>query len=165
MVLTLFQQAINMDKNDLKILSLLQQDANQSIGDIAEQVGISKSSCWRRVKSLEANNVIRGSYTILNPEKVNLPLMVYISIKTDQHNQRWYQQFKKVTDSLPQVLEVHRMTGDLDYLIKAVVTDMRGYDQLYKELVQVSFTDVSAAFVMEHLKQTTELPLDYAAAL
>lgn len=156
---------LKIDSSDIAILKLLQQDASQSIGDIAKKVGMSKSSCWRRVKNLQKNKVIRGSYTVLNPEKVNLPLMVYISIKTDQHNAQWYQHFKEVTDSLPQILEVHRMTGDLDYLIKAVVTDMRGYDHLYKELVKVSFTDVSAAFVMEHLKQTTELPLDYAAAL
>ena len=93
---------------------------------------------------------------------MNLVLTVYISIRTNQHNNTWAEEFRQVVSDLPQVLEVNRMSGDLDYLIKAVVTDMKGYDQLYKKLIKADLFDVSSSFVMEKMKQTTLLPLDHA---
>ncbi|WP_028468194.1 Lrp/AsnC family transcriptional regulator [Neptunomonas japonica] len=150
-----------MDKQDRAILELLQRDASLSIGDVAERVGISKSACWRRIQKLEQDNVISARVTLLNQEQVNLPLTVYISIRTNQHNDQWAEQFKKVIEEIPLVLEVYRMSGDLDYLIKAVVTDMPGYDRLYKSFIKADLFDVSSSFVMETMKQTTQLPLEY----
>ncbi|WP_293266919.1 Lrp/AsnC family transcriptional regulator [Neptunomonas sp.] len=150
-----------LDKQDRAILELLQRDASLSIGDVAERVGISKSACWRRIQKLEQDNVICARVTLLNQEQVNLPLTVYISIRTNQHNDQWAEQFKKVIEEIPLVLEVYRMSGDLDYLIKAVVTDMPGYDRLYKSFIKADLFDVSSSFVMETMKQTTQLPLEY----
>nr|WP_010133228.1 Lrp/AsnC family transcriptional regulator [Microbulbifer agarilyticus] len=150
---------LKLDKQDRSILELLQRDAGRSVGDIAEQVGISKSACWRRIQRLEKEQVIRERVTLLNPEKVNLPLTVYISVRTNRHNDAWSNHFREVVAGIPEILEVHRMSGDLDYLVKAVVTDMPGYDRLYKELIKADLFDVSSSFVMETMKQTSELPL------
>ncbi|AQQ67181.1 transcriptional regulator [Microbulbifer agarilyticus] len=151
---------LKLDKQDRSILELLQRDAGRSVGDIAEQVGISKSACWRRIQRLEKEQVIRERVTLLNPEKVNLPLTVYISVRTNRHNDAWSNRFREVVAGIPEILEVHRMSGDLDYLVKAVVTDMPGYDRLYKELIKADLFDVSSSFVMETMKQTSQLPLN-----
>lgn len=150
---------IDLKKQDVAILTLLQQDATLSVEAIADKVGTSKSACWRRIQKFEEQGVITGRHAVLDPSKVNLALTVYISIRTNQHNEDWYASFRDYCDSLVEVLEVHRMTGDLDYLVKAVVSDMNGYDQLYKKIVKADLLDVSAAFVMETMKQTTQLPL------
>ncbi len=150
-----------MDKLDRNILNLLQRDAGLSVGELAENVGISKSACWRRIQKLESTGVIRERVALLNQESLNLPLTVYISVRTNQHNDKWADEFQRVTRDIPGVLEVYRMSGDLDYLIKAVVADMPGYDRLYKELIKADLYDVSSSFVMETMKQTTCLPLDH----
>ncbi|WP_323846810.1 Lrp/AsnC family transcriptional regulator [Microbulbifer magnicolonia] len=150
-----------ISRQDRQILELLQRDATLSVGDIAERVGISKSACWRRIHKFEEEGVIRERVTLLNQDKVNLPLTVYIAIRTNQHNDQWAAQFSRVVQGIAEILEVHRMSGDLDYLIKAVVTDMPGYDRLYKELIKADLFDVSSSFVMETMKQTTQLPLNY----
>ena len=148
-----------MDKQDLLLLRSIQQDSSLSTGELAEKVGMSKSACWRRLQKLTADGVIKKQVAILDAQKLNLPLTVYISIRTNEHNDNWASQFQEVTKKLPGILEVHRMSGDLDYLLKAVVEDMQGYDKLYKQLIKAELFDVSSSFVMETMKQTTELPL------
>jgi len=112
------------------------------------------------LQKLEEEGVIRGRVALLNPEKVNLPLTAYISVKTNQHNDQWARKFQNVAQAIPGLLEAYRMSGDLDYLIKVVVEDMAGYDRLYKELIAADLFGVSSSFVMETLKYTTQLPLD-----
>lgn len=148
-----------MNNTERKLLRHMQRDAALSVAELAELTGISKSACWRRIQKLEAAGIIRGRVTLLEPAAVNLPLTVFISVKTRQHNERWAQNFQQVTDNIPGVLEVYRMGGEIDYLIKAVVRDMPGYDALYQQLIKADLFDVSASFVMEALKQSTELPL------
>ena len=149
-----------MDNFDHNILALMQTDVSLSVGEIAERVALSKTACWRRIQKLEEAGVIRGKVALLNPEALNLGLSVYVSIRTNQHNEDWARQFGAVIDQIPEVLEVYRMSGDLDYLLKAVVSDMPGYDRLYKKLIEADLFDVSSSFVMETIKQTTALPLD-----
>ncbi|RLQ21331.1 winged helix-turn-helix transcriptional regulator [Seongchinamella sediminis] len=148
-----------MDSTERTLLRHMQRDAALSVAELAELTGISKSACWRRIQKLEAKGMIRGRVTLLEPATVDLPLTVFISVKTNQHNERWAQHFQQVTENMPGVLEVYRMGGEVDYLIKAVVRDMPGYDALYQQLIKADLFDVSASFVMEALKQTTELPL------
>jgi Lrp/AsnC family transcriptional regulator len=150
-----------LDNYDRKILQLLQGDAGLSVGDVADRVGMSKSACWRRIQKFEQDGIIKQRVTLLNADKVNLPLMVYISIRTNKHNAEWSGNFREVVSKIPEILEVHRMSGDLDYLIKAVVSDMPGYDRLYQQLIKADLFDVSSSFVMETMKQTTELPLSH----
>lgn len=151
-----------MDNFDRKILEIMQRDASLSVGEIADRVALSKTACWRRIQKLERAGVIRGKVALLNPQALNLGLTVYISVRTNQHNDQWAQQFSAVVEDIPEILEVYRMSGDLDYLMKAVVSDMAGYDRLYKKLIVVDLFDVSSSFVMETLKQTTALPLGLA---
>jgi len=150
-----------MDKIDRTILMLVQEDASLPVALIAERVGVSKSACWRRIQKLESMGIILERVTILDQAKINLPLTVYISVRTNQHNDTWMQHFNQVLQDIPEVMEIHRMSGDLDYLIKAVVTDMPGYDKLYKKIIRADLHDVSSSFVMETTKQTTRLPLNH----
>lgn len=150
---------VHMDKIDRNILSRLQVDASLSVGDLADIVDISKSACWRRIQKLEASGVIRGRVTLLDAASLGLDLTVFISLRTNQHNEKWARQFRSVVENIPGVLEVHRMGGDVDYLIKAVVPDMPGYDRLYQQLIKADLFDVTASFVMETIKETSELPL------
>ena len=149
-----------MQKSDLKLLELVQADAALSVGRLAEQVGMSKSACWRRLQRLEEEGVIGERVTLLNPEALGLSLTVYISVRTNQHNENWAANFRRVVESIPGVLEAYRMGGAVDYLLKVVVRDMPDYDRLYQQLIEADLFDVSAGFVMEKIKHTTELPLD-----
>jgi Lrp/AsnC family transcriptional regulator len=148
-----------MNKLDASILYRLQADASLSVGSLADIVGISKSACWRRIQKLEQEGVIQQRVTLLNAAALDLSLTVFISIKTNQHNQEWASKFKAVVADIPGILEVYRMGGELDYLIKAVVRDMPDYDQLYQQLIRADLFDVTSSFVMEEIKHTTALPL------
>lgn len=148
-----------MDNTDRQILSRLQADAALSVGDLAEMVGVSKSACWRRIQKLEQSGIIQGRVTLLDAAALDLSLTVFISIRTNQHNEKWSKQFKAVVEGIPGILEVYRMGGELDYLIKAVVKDMPDYDKLYQQLISADLFDVTSNFVMEEIKFTTRLPL------
>jgi len=148
-----------MNNTDKAILNRLQKDASLSVGELAEKVGISKSACWRRIQKLEQEGVIRGQVTLLDAATLGLSLTVFISIKTNQHNEKWARKLRTVVERIPGILEVYRMGGEADYLLKAIVRDMPDYDRLYKELISVDLFDVTAGFVMEEIKHTTELPL------
>ncbi len=153
------QGELNVDKLDRAILSHLQVDAGLSVGDLAQIVGVSKSACWRRIQKLEKDGVIRSRVTLLNAAALNLSLTVFISIKTNQHNEKWAKKFRAVVDGIPGILEVYRMGGEADYLLKAIVSDMPDYDRLYQELIKADLFDVTSGFVMEEIKYTTQLPL------
>ena len=151
-----------MDKKDRAILGALQKDAAMTVSDIADQIGLSKSACWRRIQALEDDGVISARVTLLNQEKLGLHLTVYARIRTHQHTQEWFNRFYAMVTTMPNVMEVHRLSGDVDYLIRAVVPDMRSYDEMYKEMIsKCDLYDVSSSFSMETIKYTTALPLDY----
>jgi Lrp/AsnC family transcriptional regulator len=153
---------MHIDSVDQNILGHIQRDASLPISLLAERVALSKTACWRRLKRLEAAGVIRQRVTLLDAKALNLGLMVYISVRTAEHSQQWNEMFSQVVASIPQILEVNRMSGDPDYLLKAVVTDMAGYDRLYKKLIAADILDISSSFVMEEVKMTTELPLGFS---
>jgi Lrp/AsnC family transcriptional regulator len=150
---------MQLDRQDIVLLSILQKDSSQSVGELADTVGMSKSACWRRLQKLEKEGVIRQRVALLDANALNLSLTVYISVRTNQHNDEWAATFQRATELIPGVLEVYRMSGDLDYLIKAVVADMPDYDRLYKQLIKADIYDVSSSFVMETLRHTKCLPL------
>lgn len=148
------------DTIDAKILRELQQDASISLDQLGERVALSRNACWRRVRALEDAGVIRGRVALIDPAAVGLGLMVFMQIRTHSHDPDWQRKFKRATQTIPGILSVYRMTGDLDYLIRARVADMAGYDALYQQLIaQVPIADVSASFVMEEIKDSTALPL------
>lgn len=151
---------MDFDILDMKILQHLQRDCSVSIDKLGERVGLSRNAVWRRIKGLEESGLITNRVALVDPQKLGLDLLVFIQIRTSEHDERWRMQLSQVVQTLPQVLSAHRMTGDLDYLVMARVANMAEYDKLYQLLTaQVSMRDVSASFVMESLKNTTELPV------
>lgn len=151
-----------MDRIDRAILKALQEDATMTVTDLARSVGLSKSACWRRIQNLEESGIIGARVTLLNQHALGLNLTVFAAIRTHEHSKDWFDQFHAVTTSMPNVMEVHRLSGDVDYLVRAVVPDMNRYDEMYKELIsRVNLYDVSSSFSMETIKYTTALPLDY----
>ncbi|MDJ0950199.1 MAG: Lrp/AsnC family transcriptional regulator [Alphaproteobacteria bacterium] len=152
-----------MDAIDRKILSCLQGDTTLSIAEIGERVGLSATPCWRRIQMMEKMGVIERRVALLNPEKLNVGTTVFVGIRTDQHNIRWLEKFAKAVAEIPEIVEVYRMSGEVDYLLRVVVPDIAGYDLIYKRLIAaVDLSDVSSAFAMERIKHTTALPLTYA---
>lgn len=151
-----------MDAKDKAILNALQGDADLTVAELAERIGMSKSACWRRIQSLEEDGVIGARVTLLNQEKLGLDLTVYSMIRTHEHTADWFAGFHSMVASMPNVMEVHRLAGNVDYLIRAVVPDMQSYDEMYKEMIsRVDLYDVSSSFSMETIKYTTALPLDH----
>ncbi|MEN3109691.1 Lrp/AsnC family transcriptional regulator [Uliginosibacterium paludis] len=151
-----------MDKFDIAILSRLQADCSVSLNDLAEEVSLGSTACWRRVQKLEESGYIRGRVAVLDRRKLNVGVSVFVSVSTSQHNQAWIDRFHEIVSEIPEVVEVYRMAGDTDYLMRVVVPDIEAYDGVYKRLIQVpGLSDVNSAFAMEQIKYTTELPLKY----
>jgi Lrp/AsnC family transcriptional regulator len=150
-----------LDRIDRQILALLQGDASLAIQQIAERVGLSVNPCWRRIRQMEQAGVISSRVALVNPEKVGLGLTVYVRVKTREHSADWARRLNEVIAAMPEILECHRIGGDVDYLLKVVVEDMAGYDRTYKALIErlPSLADVSALFSMERLKSTSALPI------
>ncbi|WP_198411825.1 Lrp/AsnC family transcriptional regulator [Microvirga flavescens] len=152
-----------MDDFDRRILAALQADATLTVGELAERVGISSGPCWRRIQKLEKAGIIKKRVAILDRDLLNVGVTVFIAVKTSQHNAAWLEKFQKALKDIPEILDFYRMSGDVDYLIRAVVPDIKAYDDLYKELIsRVDFTDITSMFAMQEIKSTTEIPLSYA---
>lgn len=150
-----------MDAIDKKILQALQSDSSGSIADIADRAGVSQTPCWRRIKKLEEAGVIEKRVALLNPKVLNLTMTAYVMVKTAHHDENWLRRFSDGVEHIPEIVEIHRMAGDIDYLLKVVAGNMSEYDAIYKRLIQVAeLSDVSASFSMECIKTTTQLPLD-----
>lgn len=151
-----------MDDMDRKILKCLQADATLSISEISERIGLSQTPCWRRIQNLESTGVIQKRVALLDRTKLNVGVTVFVSLKTNQHNLEWLQEFDRIVADIPEVLEFYRMSGGVDYLLKIVVPDIAAYDAVYKRLIEkIDLFDVSSAFAMEEIKCETQLPLAY----
>lgn len=152
-----------LDDMDVKILRILQQDCTRAVADIGKEVGLSTTPCWRRIQKLEELGVIRRRVAVLDAQKVNAGVTVFVSIKTDQHSLDWLERFHKAVVDFPEVAEFYRMSGEVDYLLRVVVRDIAAYDAFYKKLIsRIDISKVSSAFAMEQIKYTTALPLEFA---
>lgn len=152
-----------LDRLDRRILDLLQEDGSLGAQQVADRIGLSKAPCWRRIQRLRAEGVIERIVALVNPKAVNVATTVFVTIKTGHHSAAWFEQFATAVAAIPEVIEVFRMSGDVDYLMRVVVPDIDTYDVVYKRLIgAVDCSDVSASFAMKTLKTTTVLPLDYA---
>ncbi len=152
-----------MDDFDKKILKCLQEDATISTSALSEKVGLSTTPCWRRVQILEEKGFIEKRVAIVNKKKLNLSLTVIVNIKTSQHSKDWLDCFKKSIMHIPEVAEVLRLSGETDYSLKILVPNIEEYDRVYQEIISKidDLYDVSSSFVMEEIKSTTKLPLNY----
>ena len=149
-----------MDEIDIKILKLLQQDCNLPASEIAETVGLSTSPCWKRIAKLRETGIIKQQLSILDAAKLGFGLTAYVSIKTGEHSGTWLNEFSKTVTDMPEVMEFHRMAGDVDYMLKVIVADIDSFDKFYKRLIGSSaINEVTSRFSMEKIKETTELPL------
>ncbi|WP_312166856.1 Lrp/AsnC family transcriptional regulator [Phenylobacterium sp.] len=149
-----------LDPIDRRILRELQADATIPVAELAERVGLSQTPCWKRVKRLTDEGVIERKVALLAREKLDLGLVVFVSVRTSRHDEEWLALFAKGASSLPEVVEVYRLAGETDYLLKVVVSDIASYDRFYKRLIATApLTDVSSAFAMEQIKFTTALPV------
>lgn len=154
---------MTLDEFDRRLLALLQEDAALSVNELAEKVGLSPSPCWRRIQKLEAEGYIRARVALLDPKKMNVGVTVFAAIRTNQHHADWLAAFSRAVVGIPEIVEVYRMSGQIDYMLRIVVPDIDAYDQVYKRLIAaIELYDVSSTFAMEVLKSTTVLPLDYA---
>lgn len=151
-----------MDDKDKKILTLLQEDAMMPVAEVASHVGLSTTPCWRRIQKLEEEGVIRKRVALLDRHKLNVGVTVFVAVKTRHHVTDWLEKFKNALDTIPEVVEAYRLSGDIDYLLRIVVPDIEAYDSVYKSLIEmVEFSDVSSSFAMEDMKFTTALPVKY----
>jgi Lrp/AsnC family transcriptional regulator len=155
-------EKITLDTFDKRILHALQENAMLSLADLAVEAKLSPTPTWRRVQRLELAGVIARRVALLDAKKINLGVTVFVGIKTNQHNQAWLDRFAAAVAEIPEIAEVYRMSGDIDYLLRVVVPDIAGYDAVYRRLIKsIELFDVSSSFAMEQMKFTTTLPLDY----
>lgn len=154
---------MSLDAIDRRILAVLQEDATLPVQDVAERAGLSASPCWRRIQKLEQSGYIRARVALLDPEKMNVGVTVFVAVRTSAHSLAWLETFANAVREIPEVIEFYRMSGDVDYLLRVVVPDIAAYDAVYKRLIQrVELADVSSSFAMERIKYTTALPVSYA---
>jgi Lrp/AsnC family transcriptional regulator len=154
---------VNLDVIDLRLLKLLQGDADLPLADLAEKVGLSPTPCWRRIQKLEKAGVIRRRVALLDRRLLNAGVTVFIAVRTAKHSAEWLDQFADAVRDIPEIVDFYRMSGEIDYLLKALVPDIAAYDALYKKLIsKIELSDVTSMFAMEELKSTTEIPLDFA---
>jgi Lrp/AsnC family transcriptional regulator len=149
-----------LDATDRKILTILQQDATLSLNELSAKVGLSQTPCWRRIQRLRADGVIERTVAILRPEAIGLGLTVLISIEAADHTPEWLEKFTLLLNSRPEIVEAHRLAGDVDYFLKVTVADMAAYDAFYRTLIaEITLKNVSSRFAMERVKATTAFPL------
>jgi len=152
-----------LDERDRKILSLLQDDASLSVGDLAERVSLSLSACSRRIQRLEEAGYVARRIVVLDRDKMGVPTTVFALIKTAHHSDDWIDIFRRVIADIPEIVEAHRLTGNYDYILKVVLPRVEHYDVIYKQIVRkVELFDVSASISMEVLKSGMAVPVDYA---
>lgn len=150
-----------LDKTDRKLLGLLQQDCTLSLQALADEVNLTSTPCWKRLKRLEDDGYIRNKVALLDAEKLGLDLTAFVLIKTQCHSSEWYQVFVNQVSEMPEVMAFYRMAGEYDYLMRVQVTDMKSFDSFYKRLVNgvAGLSDVTSSFSMEEIKFTTCLPI------
>lgn len=154
---------MDFDNIDRRLMAILQDDATTPIAELAERVGLSQTPCWKRVKRLQDAGVITKRVALLDRDALGLGLTVFVAIRTNRHDEEWLEAFATGARGLPEVVELYRMSGEVDYLMKVIVKDIAAYDRFYKRLISTApLSDVSSSFAMEQIKFTTALPVHVA---
>ena len=154
------KEKIILDAADKRILALLQRDAGLSLAEVSEKVGLSSTPCWKRIRRLEAAGVIEARVALLNRDAIGLGVTAFVAVKAGAHDEAWLTRFSEGVALIPEVVELYRMAGETDYLLKVVCHDIQHYDRIYRKLIRIApMGDVSTSFAMEQMKMTTELPL------
>jgi Lrp/AsnC family transcriptional regulator len=149
-----------MDEIDRLLLEILQQDATLSLAQMAERVGLSPTPCWKRIQKLEARGVIMRRVAIVDPVRVGVGLSVLVNVEAGEHSPEWLQRFSAGVGAMPEVMEVYRTAGEVDYVLRVAVADMAEYDTFYKRLIAIApMKNVTSRFAMERIKHSTAYPL------
>src|SRR6056297_1393465 len=152
--------SLRLDPLDRKILAALQQDASRSLEELAREVGASKTPVWNRIRKLREAGVIRKQVALLDAEALGLDALFFVLIRTSEHDAAWLERFMKALQNRPEVVEAHRLAGDIDYILKVRVPNPKAFDDFYRALIkEVSIFNVTSTLVMEEMKATTALPL------
>lgn len=150
-----------LDLIDRKIIAELQRDATLSVAQIGERVGLSQTPCWKRIQKLEQAGIILGRVALVAPERIGFGLTVFVAIEASDHSPAWRDTFLSTIESMPEVMELHRMAGEVDYMLRVAVADMAAYDAFYKTLTEaVTLKNVTSHFAMERMKSSTAYPVD-----
>lgn len=150
-----------LDLIDRKIVAELMRDATMPIAQIADKAGLSQTPCWKRIQKLEASGVLTGRVALADPGRLGFGLTVFVGVEAPDHSAEWRESFAAAVAAIPEVMEVYRMAGEMDYLLRVAVADMAAFDGLYKRLTDaVAIKNVTSHFAMERMKFTTAYPID-----
>jgi len=165
LVLHTIESGRRLDAIDRKILTVLQEDASLSVAEIGDRVGLSSTPCWKRIQRLEADDIILRRVALVDQNKIGLGITVFVSVESGDHSDAWLTTFANAVRAMPEVMELYRMAGDVDYMLRVVVADMASYDLFYKKLISsVALKNVTSRFAMEKIKSVTALPVPAASA-
>jgi Lrp/AsnC family transcriptional regulator len=151
-----------MDDIDKKILSLLQNNATLPLSELSKRAGVSKTPCWNRIRKMEEEGVIKSRVTVLDNKKINLNIVVFLSVSVSSHSKEWVSDFQKILTRYDQIIEAYRLTGSsTDYLLKIVAPSIAEYDNFQQQLInEVKFTKMSSSIALKEIKKIYSLPLD-----
>lgn len=151
----------SIDDIDRKILRTLQADSKTTVGDIAERVGLSPSPCARRIRLLEQFGVIKGYTVVLDQEKVGLPISAFASIKLERQREEDLDKFAEAVARWPEVVDCYLMTGQRDYLMRIVASDLQAYERFLKDkLTRLdNVASIETSFALGQIKRAEVLPL------
>jgi len=159
-VVPLHETPRRIDAIDRKSLRVLQEDVSLSVAEIGERVGLSSTPCWKRIQRMEGEGIITGKVALVDQNKIGLGLSVFVSVESYDHSDAWLKKFADAVSVMPEVMELYRMAGDVDYMLRVVVEDMQSYDVFYKKLIgAVALKNVTSRFAMEKIKSVTALPV------
>jgi len=151
-----------MNEIDKKILSILQSNADIPVGELSKKVNLSTTPCWVRINKLYKQGYIKKKVAVVDRLKINLPVVAFVQIRTNQHSMLWSKEFIKAIIKMDEVVEFYRLSGTVDYIFKVLVPSIEKYNEFYKKLTDtVDFAEVTTSFSMEEIKQSTNLPLNY----
>ena len=151
-----------MNDIDKKILSILQVNADIPIAELSKKVNLSATPCWARINKLYKQGYIKKKVAVIDRLKANLPVVVFVQVRTKQHSDEWTKKFKKAITEMDEVIELYRLSGTIDYMFKVLVPSIEKYNEFYEKLThKIDFFEVTSSFAMEEIKQTSILPLKY----
>ena len=151
-----------MNEIDKKILSILQANADIPIAELSKKVNLSATPCWARINKLYKQGYIKKKVAIVDRFKINLPVVAFVQVRTNQQRMAWTKQCIKAVKEMEEVVEFYRLSGTVDYIFKVLVPSIEKYNEFYKKLTdKVDFSEVTSNFSMEEIKQTNNLPLNY----
>ncbi len=142
-----------LDRVDREILRLISVDASLSLVEIAGKVGLTPTPCWKRIRRMEQEGVIKRRVAVLDAARIGLPVSVFVAVETADHSAAWLEKFHAAVESMPEIVDAWRMSGDVDYLLHVVVANIAAYDNFYRKLIgALPLRNVTSRFAMERMK-------------